>query len=187
MDSKILIITAPSGAGKSTLISKLKKDFPEICESLSHTTRKKRKGEKEGQPYYFRSENVFKEMIERGEFLEWAEVHGHYYGTSKAFVHECLKGGRPLLLEVDIQGVDALKQHFGSKASVIFVAPPSLKILQERLQKRATESQKTINIRMENAKKEMLRKNDFEYCLVNDNLDKTYSELKTLVEKILEK
>ncbi len=187
MDSKIIIITAPSGAGKSTLIYRLKKDFPEIRESLSHTTRKKRKGEEERQTYYFMDVSTFKDMIEKGEFLEWAKVHGNYYGTSKAFVHECINAGAPLLLEVDIQGVDALKQYFGSVASVIFVAPPSIKVLTKRLQARATESQQALDIRIANAKEEILRKNDFEHCLVNDSLDKTYSELKTIVEQILEK
>ena len=187
MDNKIIIITAPSGAGKSTLICRLKKDFPEIRESISHTTREKRKGEREGEPYYFTSISIFKDMIERGEFLEWAKVHEDYYGTSKAFVYECINAGSPLLLEVDIQGVDTLKKHFGSRAVVIFVAPPSLKILKERLQTRATESQKAMNVRMTNAKKEILRKNDFEHCLVNDNLDKTYNKLKAIIEEILEK
>ena len=187
MNNKIIIITAPSGTGKSTLIQRIKKDFCELEESLSYTTRSKRKNESEGKSYYYISVDTFKKRIQKGDFLEWAKVHGNYYGTPKSLIKEYLQKGKNLLFDLDIQGADHLKQHFGHHATVIFIAPPSLKILEERLKRRATEPQEIINLRIKNAKKEMIRKNDFEYFLSNDDLEDTYIKLKDIVKEILGK
>ena len=107
---KLIVIVAPSGAGKSTLIKKLKGEFPEIKESISHTTRSIRAGEKDGINYYFTAEDEFKQKIQRGEFLEWAKVHSHYYGTSHSFVENMLDQGEIILFDIDVQGADAFKK-----------------------------------------------------------------------------
>ena len=184
LNGKLLIVAAPSGTGKSALVAKLKKDFSDIHESISYTTRPKRRGERHGQHYFFVNLEEFETLKLGGELLEWAQVHGHFYGTSKQFVEKQLKKGHFLLFDLDIQGVEAMKRHFGPKAIAVFITPPSMEVLQKRLKKRGTESQENIAIRMANAEKEMLKKDEFDYCFVNDDLEAAYDKLKEIVIKI---
>lgn len=185
-NGKLLIIVAPSGAGKSTLIKRLKQDLSQkLVESISYTTRPMRQGEKEGVNYFYISKEEFIKMRDSGEFLEWAQVHTNFYGTSKSFVEGELQHGHNLIFDVDVQGTDSIKNCFKNRAIAIFIAPPSLKELEDRLRKRGTDSEEVIQIRLKNAKKEMERQNDFDYRLVNDDLEKTYKELKNIVSKIL--
>lgn len=167
------------------MIKRLKKDFPELVESVSFTTRAMRPGEINGKSYFFISVEEFLEKRDRGEFLEWAEVHSNYYGTSKAFVEEQLNTGTHLLFDLDVQGTDAFKKYFRDRAHAIFIAPPSIQELETRLRGRGTESTGIINLRLENSKRELKRKNDYDYCVVNDDLEKAYGELKTIVLQIL--
>lgn len=182
---KIIVIVAPSGTGKSTLIKRLKEEFPVLVESVSYTTRDIREGEVNGKSYFFIEREEFLAMKEKGEFLEWAEVHGNFYGTSKSFVEKKLDEGEYILFDLDVQGTDSFKNYFGERANVLFIAPPSVEVLEQRLRGRGTESEDSLQIRLKNAKKELLRQDDFDYKIINDDLDRAYSDLKRIVSKVL--
>jgi len=183
---KIIVIVAPSGSGKSTLIQRLKEEFPMIEESVSFTTRDVRKGEVDKVHYNFISEELFLKMIEKDDFIEWAQVHGNYYGTSKTFVEEALTKSALLLFDLDVQGTDAMKKYFGDQAKAIFIAPPSVEELKKRLHGRGTDSTGVIELRLENSKKELTRVNDYDFCVVNDQLERAYDKLKEIIQSILE-
>jgi guanylate kinase len=182
---KLIVIVAPSGTGKSTLISRLKSDFPSLVESVSYTTRPMRPGEVHGKHYFFIEKDKFLDMREAEDFLEWAEVHGNYYGTSKTFVENSLNEGKHLLFDLDVQGTDAMKAYFGSQAKVIFISPPSVEELEKRLRGRGTENSQVINLRLMNAQKELLRKHDFDHLVYNDDIEHAYRRLFEITEKIL--
>ncbi len=182
---KIIVIVAPSGTGKSTLIKKIKEEFTSLSESVSFTTRSIRTGEKDGVNYFFVKPEQFKKMIDNNELIEWATVHSNYYGTSRKFVEESLESGKFLLFDLDVQGTDAMKKIFGDFAQVIFIEPPSLAHLEERLVKRGTDSRAVIDERLNNAKKELTRKNDFDYLVMNENFDTTLNKLKEIFKKII--
>ena len=124
-------------------------------------------------------------LIDEGAFIEWAEVHNNFYGTSKKFIDKTLKEGLSLIFDLDVQGADSFKSYFGSSANVIFISPPSIESLEQRLKARATDLEEVIKVRLENAKREILRKDDFDYCLINDNFENAYRELKKIIEEIL--
>ena len=184
---KLIVIVAPSGTGKSTMIKRLKNDFSSIVESVSFTTRSIRKGEVEGVSYFFISREMFLIMIAEEKFLEWAEVHGNFYGTSKEFVEDSLRAGKNLLFDLDVQGTDSFKAYFGNKANVVFISPPSIDELEKRLRNRGTESTQIINLRLENAKEELLRKNDFDFLIYNDDIEKAYKRLCEITREIIER
>jgi guanylate kinase len=183
---KIIVIVAPSGTGKSTLIKRLKEDFRELHWSVSFTTRPSRDGEIDGKHYFFISEAEFLKKKEQGDFIEWAQVHGNYYGTSKGFVQSKVNHGYSLLFDLDVQGADNMRSEFGAEARIVFIAPPSIDELKNRLNARGTDDQSTINLRLENAEKELTRKDDYDFCVVNDKLEVAYCELHSIVKKILE-
>lgn len=182
---KIVVIVAPSGAGKSTLIKKIRVDFPSLQESVSCTTRKMREGEIDGVSYHFITREDFDKKVGTNDFLEWAHVHGNCYGTSKKFVQAMLEKGSHILFDLDVQGADAMKKHFGSLAKVIFIAPPSIEELEKRLRNRGTDTDEVIRLRLENARKELLRKEDYDFWVLNDNLEKAHLELKSIISSIL--
>lgn len=181
----IIVIVAPSGSGKSTLIKRLKQEFPMLEESVSYTTRKIRAGETDGVSYNFVDVDTFLKMRDAGDFIEWAEVHGNYYGTSQKFVEAKIAAGSALLFDLDIQGTDAMKAKF-ENANAIFIAPPSAKELENRLRGRGTESTGIINLRLMNSQRELERKDDYDYLVVNDDLEKAYGELSSIVREVLE-
>lgn len=183
-NGKILVICAPSGTGKSTLIEKLTLDFPEAVWSVSCTTRPKRPGEVEGTDYFFITEVDFKNKIESGNFIEWAKVHSNYYGTSFDFVDNGLKEGWNMLFDLDTQGADAIKKIYKDLAQVVFIEPPSIEELERRLRARGTETEAVILERVGNAKKEILRKHDYDFLIMNDTVDKAYADLKTIAQKV---
>lgn len=184
---KLIVIVAPSGTGKSTMIKRLKVDLPSLVESVSYTTRPIRVGEVHGQSYFFIGKEEFLAMKERNEFLEWAEVHGNFYGTSKTFVEQCLTEGKHLLFDLDVQGTDSMKKYFGERANVIFIAPPSVEELEKRLRGRGTETTGIINLRLMNAKNELLRKHDYDFLITNDDIEQAYTKLKEITSSILQK
>ena len=184
-DGRIIVLAAPSGTGKSTLLKRLQEDFPELKWSVSLTTRPKREGEVDGVHYKFVDVATFEEHIERNEFIEWAQVHQNYYGTLKSVVDKGLEAGDSILFELDVQGCDSMKDIYGDKAQVIFIEPPSVESLEERLIKRNTDSTGVIEIRLTNAKRELARKDDFDFNIVNDDIERAYSELSSIVRKIL--
>lgn len=185
MSGKLIVICAPSGTGKSTLIQKLMQEFPDLEWSVSCTTRPMRTGEVNGKDYHFISKDEFESQIGQDNFIEWAKVHSNYYGTSKTFVNQGLSEGRKMLFDIDVQGADAMKKIYGSNAQVIFIEPPSIEELERRLRFRATDKEETILERVNNAKKELLRKNDYDHLVMNDEVESAYKKFSEIVKRIL--
>jgi len=182
----ILILVAPSGGGKSTIANRLLKDFDNIRFSVSATTRKPRPGETDGREYYFLSEDQFRKGIKDGEFLEWEEFYnGILYGTLRTDVEEKRKEGYFILLDIDVLGAANIKKIYGDAAFSIFLMPPSLEELQNRLEKRQTESKSSLETRLNRAKEEMKYADKFDKIIVNDDLGRAYKEVKEEVENYL--
>jgi guanylate kinase len=144
-----------------------------------------RSGEIHGESYFFISKEEFLKMRAANEFLEWAEVHGNFYGTSKKFVEQGLVEGKHLLFDLDVQGTDSFKKYFGAKANAIFISPPSVEELEKRLRNRGTETTQVINIRLTNARNELTRKEDYDFLIYNIDIEKAYKDLSELTAKIL--
>jgi guanylate kinase len=165
-----LVVSGPSGAGKSSLCRHLLEVRPDVQFSVSATTRPIREGEEEGREYFFHDEPRFRRGIEAGEFVEWAEVHGRLYGTPRAPLDHELAAGRVVLLDVDVQGGESLRRAYPDGVFV-FVYPPSLAKLEERLRGRASDPPEVIARRLAKAPAEMLRYRDYDYVVVNDDFD----------------
>lgn len=178
--ANLFVISAPSGAGKTSLVRALANACDEISISISYTTRLPRPRDQDGVDYFFVSEMQFDEMIQRGEFLEYATIYDHRYGTSKKRVFEQLKAGNDILLEIDWQGAMQIRRMF-QKAKLIFVLPPSLEALRERLQKRQQDDPLEIDRRLSFAQEEMSHYHEFEYLIVNDNFERAVSDLVNIV------
>ncbi len=176
----LFIVSAPSGAGKTTLCNMLLRDTPGIIFSVSYTTRSPRPGERAGRDYHFVSEDEFREMVSREEFLEWAEVHGNLYGTSRMWVEERLASGTDILLDIDVQGAEQIRSR-GLEAVFIFVLPPSLEALRERLSGRKTDPPEVIRRRIEKAREEISYYDRYDYVIINDELERAYSDLRSVV------
>lgn len=181
-NARLFVISAPSGAGKTTLIKQVMPRFPEISYSVSHTTRPPRPGEVHGNDYFFVTEQTFKQMIEAHEWLEWARVHAHFYGTSRAFVQEQLAAGQNLLLDIDVQGAKQIMDS-GLEPVTVFIMPPSLEVLRQRLESRGTDRADTIELRLANARQEIAMKHLYRYVVVNDDLDTAAGQLCEIFEK----
>ena len=182
----LIVIVAPSGTGKSTLMKRIRSDFKgSLDESISYTTRKIRPKEVDGLDYFFINKDEFELMINNDEFIEWALVHGDYKGTSKKYVQKKISEGRSLIFDLDVQGTDAIKRVFGSQAKAIFIKPPSIKILEERLRGRGTESESAIKIRLNNARNELSRADDYDYLITNDDVEIAYQKLRSLINELI--
>jgi len=178
----LFVISGPSGVGKGTLVGMLRAKHPEIKLSVSATTRKPRPGEVEGIHYFYLSKEDFKSKILAGEFLEWAEFSGNYYGTNKQFVQEMLNEGQNLILEIDVQGALQVKDRL-PEAVLIFIEPPSVDALKTRLFKRSTEEEDEIERRLAIVKTELDKKNLFRHVIVNDDLDTAYINIESTILK----
>ena len=180
----LFIISAPSGSGKSTLVSQLRSLVEGLDFSISYTTRQPRGSEEEGREYHFTTRQQFEKMIAAGEFLEWAEVFGNYYGTALSAIDHARAAGKDLLLDIDVQGAVQVMQKLPSAVS-IFILPPSPAILEQRLRNRSEAEHMTaedvIARRLAEARKELDRIREYRYALVNDNLDIAVSELRAIV------
>ena len=177
---KLFVITAPSGTGKTAIIDIIRKKVEGIGYSVSHTTRPPRRGEVNGVHYCFVAREDFEKMIEAHEFVEWAIVYDHLYGTPVSSVESTLSSGRDLLLDLDIQGAQEIKKQF-PEATLIFILPPSLKILHERLKRRSAQDDTNIALRMEKAVEEIRRCRDYHFLIVNDDLKKAAREVEAII------
>jgi guanylate kinase len=178
----VLVISGPSGAGKSSLINKISNDIGDFYFSISTTTRPIREGEIDGVHYHFVTKEEFQQDIENDNFLEYALVHGNYYGTSLKLVQDALHDGKLVIFDIDVQGNAIVKNRIGDLLTSVFVTTPSLSVLKQRLNARATDSQDVIDKRIEMAKKEIQRVSEYDYLIVNDDLDEAAKKLKTIVE-----
>ena len=176
----VFVLSAPSGTGKTSACRLLKQKLPELKFSVSHTTREARNGETEGVDYYFIPQKDFEKKIKRGEFLEWAKVSKHYYGTAFESVDRHRRNGEDLLIELDVQGAQSLR-GINYKAVFIFMMPPSLRELEARLNKRGTESEGTIRARMEVSKKEVQQLTLYDYILTNFEAEETAENLLSII------
>ena len=174
------MISAPSGSGKTTLVSKLIASFSDLRFSVSYTTRAPRGAERDGVDYHFVTRDEFQEKIRRGELLEWAEVHGNLYGTSKPETERIRAGGQDILLDVDVQGADQVRKA-APEAVTMFVMPPSFQVLEERLRGRKQDSPEVIESRLAGARREIDRYREFHYVLVNDDIEETAELLRSVV------
>ena len=179
--ANLFIIAAPSGCGKTSLVKALLENSKNLAVSVSHTTRKPRKGEIDGENYHFVSNETFEQMISNNDFLEYAEVFGNMYGTAKTNIYEKLDSNINIILEIDWQGARQVRQNMPEVIS-IFILPPSKNVLLERLTTRGQDDKATISERMENSEKEMSHYNEFGYLIINDQFDSALYNLKAIID-----
>lgn len=182
----MVVISGPSGVGKSTVVRRLFKIYPDLLMSVSTTTRAPRPGEVDGEHYYFASEKEFDLKVRQNQFLEWAKVHGSYYGTPRQALEARLKKGETVVLEVDVQGAASIKKIVESgelKAATVFVflIPPSVDILAFRLKKRKTEDQEVVNYRLRAAIAELQVMEKYDYIVVNDKVESAAEKIKAII------
>ena len=180
--SKLFVISGPSGAGKGTLVARVRDQWPDLGLTVSATTRSPRAGEVNGVNYYFLTDDEFTASIEAGEFIEWAQVHDHRYGTLASEVERNLSTGHSLILEIDVQGALAVKERFPD-AVLIFIEPPSIEVLRERLLGRGSETKESLELRLHTAESEMLLRDRYDEVLVNDDLDRATEELIAILHR----
>ena len=173
----LIVVSAPSGAGKTSLVRAALERDAALEVSVSHTTRPIRPGERDGVNYHFVAHERFQEMIGEGAFVEHAEVFGRCYGTSKTALATALEAGRDVVLEIDWQGAEQLRQAFGSAQVSVFILPPSVAVLEERLRNRGQDDEATIRGRMQKAKSEMSHYHEYDYLLINDDFETAVREL----------
>jgi len=173
----VLVLSGPSGAGKSSLIKKIESEIGEYYFSISTTTRPIREGETDGVEYHFVDTEEFKEDIEKDYFLEYAQVHGNYYGTSIKPVNQALKEGKLVLFDIDVQGNTAITNRLGDITTSVFITPPTLSELKNRLINRSTDAQNAIDRRLKMAKREIQRISEYDFLLINDDFETTAEKL----------
>ncbi len=178
----IFVLSAPSGGGKTTLRDKLRKCFPCFRYSVSATTRCPRKKEINGRDYHFVSMKVFQDRVKAGRFVEWAEVHGNLYGTPKEFIEKNFAEGNDILLDIDVKGALQIKKGF-PEAVLVFIAPPSVAVLEKRLKSRGTDTSDEVKRRILRAADEMSVADDYDHVVVNENLEEAIKELEEIVKK----
>ena len=176
----LFVVSSPSGGGKGTIIRHVLDVVPNLSYSVSFTTRAPRPGEEHGREYFFVNRNVFDEMVAAGEFLEWACVHGNYYGTAKNQILAETAAGADIILEVDVQGAASVRQLLMDSVSV-FILPPSLEVLRTRLIARGTDSPAELEIRLRNAPEELKQYSAFDYVIINDEIERAASQLAAII------
>lgn len=177
---ELFILSAPSGSGKTSLAKRALPQVPGLCFSVSYTTRSPRQGERDGIEYYFVAPDQFKEMTENEEFLEWAHVYGHSYGTSRRFVEQKLSQGNDVLLDIDVQGARKVRDKL-PESHLIFVFPPSYEVLEQRLRRRGLDDESVITSRLHIARSEIGDAVDYDYFIFNDDIDQAVAELKSII------
>lgn len=182
----IIIVSAPSGSGKTTIVKGLLDKMQGIKRSVSFTTRAPRQDEQGAVDYVFVSREEFKKKIEDGSLLEWEENFGEYYGTSRGQVEEAMRGGEDVILSIDVKGAKTVKKIFPQSIS-IFIMPPSMEELSSRLKKRKTEEDKQVSMRLKESQAEIASSDEYDYLIINDDLDKAIEELRQIVESARER
>ena len=182
----IITISAPSGSGKTTLCKALRKVREDIGWSISYTTRQQRKNEQNGVDYHFISTKEFEDRILKDEFAEWENVHGNYYGTSKSILKKAIKNNETLLFELDVKGAMSIKANNPDNTYSIFILPPSMEALRERLIKRGMDTMKRIEIRLKRFEEELGYKDRFDFVIINKNLELAIKELINVVNQLKE-
>lgn len=183
---KCIIVSAPSGAGKTTIVKYLLNSGLDLAFSISACSRKRREGEINGKDYYFLTQEEFRNKIEKQEFVEWQEVYpGSFYGTLKSELDRIWTMGKHVIFDVDVYGGINLKKIFSDIALSVFIAPPSVEVLRERLLIRGTESEESINNRIGKAIEELSQKNKFDICIINEQLPKTQTEIYQIINSFL--
>ncbi len=177
----LFVVSAPSGGGKGTLIQRVLNNVPNLSYSVSFTTRPPRSGELNGREYFFVSKEQFEQMVAAGEFLEWAHVHSHSYGTSRKQVAREISEGRDIILEVDVQGAASVRELISDSVS-IFILPPSFEVLRQRLLARGTDSLEELDVRLRNAPRELEHYSKFQYLIINDDADRAASDLRAVIQ-----
>jgi guanylate kinase len=177
----LFVVSSPSGGGKGTLIQRVLKQVPYLSYSVSYTTRAPRNGEVEGREYFFVTPEKFQTMVADGEFLEWAHVHGKLYGTSRQQVSREVCEGRDIILEVDVQGAASVRELVTDSVS-IFILPPSIEILRQRLIARGTDSQQELELRLRHAPEELKHYKTFDYVIINDEVERAAEQLSCIIE-----
>jgi guanylate kinase len=186
MKGKLIIFSAPSGSGKTTIVRHLLAKFPSLAFSVSATSRKPRINEKDGVDYYFLTIDNFRKKIEEGAFLEWEEVYaGQYYGTLRSEVERLRKAGRHVVFDIDVVGGSRLKQEFSSESLAIFVQPPSLEIMENRLRNRGTDSDEQLQKRLGKAREELNYATQFDHILINDHIETALKEAEHLIQNFI--
>ena len=185
MTGAVLVLSGPSGAGKSSLINKITDHIGDYYFSISTTTRAMRKGEVDGVEYYFVTQEQFKADIENDSFLEYALVHGNYYGTSLKDVREALNTGKLVIFDIDVQGHDAVQNRLGDVTTSVFITTPSLKELKNRLYGRGTDDKEIIENRIHMAKREIQRISEYDFLIINDDLDEAAKQLISIAHAAL--
>ena len=185
-NGKIIVISAPSGSGKTTLLKRVMQYFPELTFSVSATTRCKRNGEIDGSDYYFIDEETFLEKIDKDEFIEWEKFYDYYYGTYKLELERAKSERKNIVLEIDVKGALTIKSIY-KDAFLIFIEPPSIDVLIDRLKNRRTESEEDLGKRIERAKMELSLKNKFDFIIINDDLELAFEKSIKVFNKILTK
>ncbi len=179
----LFVIAAPSGAGKTTIVKEILRNNPDLVFSVSATTRYRRENEIHGRDYFFFSKDEFRKMIKDNELVEYETLfNGDYYGTLRSFVNDNLDNNKSVIFDIDVNGALNIKKKYGEKAKLIFIMPPDIETLKERLKKRATESPEQIAERIKRVDLEIGKKNDFDYIVVNQNLENAISEVQNIID-----
>lgn len=181
-NEKMIVFAAPSGSGKTTIVRHLLNTFDQLSFSISATTREKREIEVDGKDYYFLSETEFKDKVDLNEFVEWVEVYrGRYYGTLRSEVQRMWDAGKFILFDIDVKGARMIKDQFGDKCLAVFVKPPSVEVLIDRLKNRKTETKASLNTRIDRFNEELSYEKYFDRVLINDQLEAAYIEAEKIV------
>lgn len=180
----MIIVVGPSGVGKSSLVDRVTKEIPILFDTVTFTTRTMRKGESEGKPYHFVSEDQFLKLLEEDFFVEWARVHNRFYGTSREQIEQAIGSGRIVIMDVDVQGARTFREKYANSFS-IFVLPPSIDELRYRIKKRDKMDESELSIRMENARKEISQADEFNMKLINSDFEMAYGHFKKVIEEIV--
>ncbi len=181
--SKLFVFSGPSGCGKTTIARAILEQHPDFLFSVSATTRPKRNGEIHGKDYFFLSREEFENKIANSDLVEWEEIYGNFYGTLKSEILHALDNNQTMLFDVDVKGALSLRLHFPDNTVLIFIAPPDIDVLKERLLNRKTENEDTLRKRLERAEMELAQQNKFDYVIINDNLQRAIDDVKLIVSQ----